>query len=71
MYWPKSKNELIGDVFLWTPSHGRASVGQPARTYLKQLCADRRCSQEDLPKVMDDSDEWRGRVREIRARGTR
>ena len=23
----KSKNELISDVLLWTPSHGRASVG--------------------------------------------
>ena len=34
-------DELISDVFLWTPSHGRAC---PARTYLQQLCADMGCS---------------------------
>ena len=26
---------------LWTPSHGRTKFGQPARTYLQQLCADK------------------------------
>ena len=26
--------EIISDVLLWTPRHGDASVGQPARTYL-------------------------------------
>ena len=29
----RSKDELISDVFPWTPSHGRAKVGRPARTY--------------------------------------
>ena len=30
----RSKEELISDVLLWTPSHRHASVGQPGRTYL-------------------------------------
>ena len=34
----RSKDELISDILLWTPSHGCTSVGQPARTYLQQLC---------------------------------
>ena len=46
------------------PSYGYASVGQPTRTYLQQLCADTRCSLEDLPGVMDDKDWWRERERE-------
>ena len=29
----RSKDELICDVLLWTPSHGRAEAGRPARTY--------------------------------------
>ena len=29
----RSKDELISDVFLWTPSNGRAKAGWPARTY--------------------------------------
>ena len=46
-YW-RSKDELISDVLLWTPSHGRAKIGRPARTYIQQLCADTGCSLEDL-----------------------
>ena len=29
----RSRDELISDVLLWTPTHGRAKAGQPARTY--------------------------------------
>ena len=43
------KDELKSDVLLWTPSHGRASVEKPTRTYQQQLCADTVCSLEDLP----------------------
>ena len=56
-----SRNELISDVLLWTPSHGRAKAGCPARTYVQQLCADSGCSPEDLPKAMDDREGWRER----------
>ena len=37
-YW-RSKDELISDVLLWTPSHRRSKAGRPARTYLQNLCA--------------------------------
>ena len=30
-YW-RSRDELISDVLLWTPSYGRAKAGRPART---------------------------------------
>ena len=66
-YCWKSKDKLISDVLLWTPSHGRATVGRPARTYIQQLCADTGCSLKDFPEAMDDRDGWRERVREIRA----
>ena len=51
-------------------SHGRAKVGRPARTYIQQLCEDTGCSPEDLPEAMNDREEWRERVRDIRAGGT-
>ena len=66
----RSRDELIRDVLLWTPKHGRAKAGRPARTYLQQLCEDTGCSPEDLPKAMDDREGWRERVRDIRADGT-
>ena len=65
----RSRDELISYLFLWTPSHGRAKAGQPARTYIQQLGADTGCSLEDLPEAMDDRDGWREKVREIRAGG--
>ena len=61
----RSKDVLMSDVLLWTPSHRWASVGQSAKTYLQQHCTDTGCSLEDLPEVMDNKDEWQERVREI------
>ena len=66
----RSKDELISDILLWTPSHGRAKAGQPARTNKQQLCVDGGCSLEDLPEAMDDREGWRERVRDIHADGT-
>ena len=68
-YW-KSRDELISDVLRWTPSHGRAKAGLPARIYIQQLCADTGCDLEDLPEAMDDGEGWRQRVRDIYADGT-
>ena len=65
----RSRDELISDVLLWTPTHGRAKAGQPARTYIQQLCEDTGCSLEDLPKAMNNRERWRERVRDIRAKG--
>ena len=30
----RSRDKLISDVLLWTPTHGRAKAGRPARTYI-------------------------------------
>ena len=61
----RSGEELISNVLLWTPSHGWAKAGQPARTYIQQLYADTGCRFEDLLGAMDDRDGWWERVREI------
>ena len=63
----RSRDELIRDVLLWIPTHGRAKAGRPARTYIQQLCEDTGCCPEDLPRAMNDKEEWRERVRDIRA----
>ena len=63
----RSRDELIRDVLLWTPTHGRAKAGRPARTYIQQLCEDTGCCPEDLPRAMNDREKWRERVRDIPA----
>ena len=66
----RSRDELISDILLWTPSYGQAKARWPAQTYIQQLCEDTGCSPEDLPEAMNNWKEWRERVRDIDAGGT-
>ena len=34
----RSRDKLIGDVLLWTPTYGRAKAGWSAWTYVQQIC---------------------------------
>ena len=58
-----SKDKLISHIILWTLSHGSASVGQPMRTYLRQICTDTGCNLEDCWKQWMSSK----RIKEIHA----
>ena len=53
----------------WTPTYGRAKAGWPATTYIQKLCEDTGHSLEDLPEAMNDRENWRERVRDIRTSG--
>ena len=66
----RSRDKLISDVLLWTPTYGRAKAGRPVQTYIQQLCEDTGCGPEDLPEAINDREKWRERVRDIRACGT-
>ena len=66
----RSRDELISDVFLWTPAYGQAKAGRSARTYIQQIGEETWCSPEDLPEAMNDREKWREKVRDIRASGT-
>ena len=59
----RSRDGLISNILLWTCSHGWAKAGWPAQTYVQQLCADTRCSPDDLPEAMDDREGWQERVK--------
>ena len=63
----RSRDKLISDVLLWTSSHGRAKAGQPAWTYVQQLCENTGCSPEDLLEAINDREGWWERTRDIRA----
>ena len=66
----RTRDKLISDRLQWTPSRGRAKAGWSARTYIQQFCEDTGCSPEDLPEVMNNREEWREKVRDIRSSGT-
>ena len=65
-YCGRNKDELMSDILLGIPSHGRGKVGRQAGTYVQQLCADTGCSLEDLSGAMDDRDRWWERIWKIR-----
>ena len=66
----RSRDKLISDALLWTPTYGRAKAGRLAWTYLQLLCEGMGCSPEDLPEAMKNKEEWRERARDIHAGGT-
>ena len=66
----RSKDEVVSDVLLWTPTYGQAKAGRPARTYIQQLCEDTGCNPEDLLEAMNDREKWREMVKDICAGGT-
>ena len=66
----RSRDELMSDLLLWTPTYGRTKAGRTGRTYIQQLCEDTGCSPEDLPEAMNDREKWRERVRDIHVSGT-
>ena len=65
----RSKDELVSDVLLRTPTYGQGKAGRPARTYIQQLCEDTGCNPEDL-EAMNDKEKWQEMVRDIRAGST-
>ena len=56
----RSRDELMSDVHLWTPTYGRAKAGRPAWTYIYQLCEDTGCGPEDLPEAMNEGERGSG-----------
>ena len=63
----KSRDKLISKVFLWATTQGRPNAGQHTKTYIHQFCADAGCQLENLPRVINNRDGWRERVRGIHA----
>ena len=66
----RSRDELISDVHLWTPTYSQVKAGRLARTCIQQLCEDMGWSPKDLPEAMNDREKWQERVRDIHACGT-
>ena len=63
----RSKDKLISDILLWTPTYVHTSVGWPIRIYIHQLCADTESCLKNLPSAMADRDGCWGRVKGIHA----
>ena len=64
----RRKDELVSKVLTWMPKHGKRKRGRPGMTYLDQLEKDTGMSVEELQNIMDDRDEWKKLVYDVRAR---
>ena len=63
----RNKVELASKLLLWDPKHGKRSVGRRRRTFIDQLADDAGCPVEDLPTAMSNREDWKERVRRVRA----
>ena len=68
-FW-RSRNEVVRDLVLWEPKHGKRSVGGQARTFVDLLEADTGVPRDCLPAAMDDRVGWRKRAMGGRLRST-
>ena len=66
----RAKNEVISEVILWEPRHGKRGRGRPARTCIDQLVDDTGIQKEHLRMAMDDREGWRGVIKNVRPRSS-
>ena len=59
----RATNEVISEVILWEPTHGKRGRGRPARTYIDQLVDDTGIQKEHLCMAMEDREGWRGVIK--------
>ena len=64
----RRKNELISKLLLWEPKQGSRKVGRPSMTYVDQLRNDTGLQTEELKIILEDRDEWRKLVKDVRVR---
>ena len=64
----RRKVEVINQLLLWDPMHGKRSRGRSVRTYIDQLMDDAQLDNEELPFAMDDRDGWKRQVMDARLR---
>ena len=55
----RSKSEVVGDLVLWEPKHGKRNVGGQAHAFVDLLEEDTGVPRDCLPAAMDDRVGWR------------
>ena len=58
----RSTKEVVSDLVLWEPKHGKRSDRGQARTFVHLLEADTGVPRDCLPAAMDDRVGWKKRA---------
>ena len=53
-----SKDKLINNVLLWTPTHGHTSVCWPVKTWIHQLSVNTECCRENSRDIEEQNGGW-------------
>lgn len=67
----RSSNEVVHQLLLWEPAHGKRSRGRPAKTYIEQLEEDTGIPREGIGRNMKDREQWKVIVKNVRPRSIR
>ena len=63
----EEKSGKASQVLLWQPGQGIRKRGRPAITFVVQLKKDTELTTEELKTTMDDREDWRKLVNDVRA----
>ena len=63
--------ETLHRPLLWDPKQGRRSRGRPRATFMEQVHRYTNLTKEELATAMQDREEWRRIVKEVRVRSNR
>ena len=64
----RSKDDIVSQLFLWDPQHGRHSRGRPTTTFVDQREEDTGLFRQELPAVMAGRGEWDKLIKSLRVR---
>ena len=67
----RSREEIVPQLLLWEPTHGKRSQGRPKKTFIDQLIEDTGLTKEELQRAMEDRIVWRQVVNGVRPRTLR
>ena len=65
----RSSGQVVSDLVLWKPTHGKRSAGRPNKTYVDILCQDTSLTPDEMENCMRDRRVWRA-ITDVRLKST-
>ena len=65
----RSSGQVVSDLVLWKPVHGKRGAGRPIMTYVDLLCQDTRQTPAEIKTCMENRSVWRA-ITDVRQMST-
>ena len=65
----EAEKEVVSQLILWEPSHGKKGRGRPAN--INQIEEDTGIPKQNLGNVLEDHEQWNAIINSVRSRSMR